>query len=91
MSRSWKLFVHERHLWSGENDGESGHPHPAHDDGTVMDGAPLVFWVMIGPPATLFDALGDLTRCRAEATTPIIPVVSSSRAEGSGVGFIGER
>ena len=30
-------------LWSGENDGESGHPHPAHDDGTVMNGAPLCF------------------------------------------------
>jgi len=51
--RSWTLFVHERDLWSGENDGESGHPHPAHDDGTVMNGAPLVFWVMIGPPAGL--------------------------------------
>jgi len=49
--RLWTLFDHERHLWSGENDGEPGHPHPAHDDGTVMNGAPLVFWVMIGPPA----------------------------------------
>jgi len=46
-----RCLSHGRDLWSGENDGEPGHPHPAHDDGTVMNGAPLVFWVMIGPPA----------------------------------------
>jgi len=43
--RSWTSFVHERD-WSGEGVGGCGDPHPAHDDETVMNGAP-----MIGPPA----------------------------------------